>query len=184
MHAHDRQLVHVAVARPAAGAVLPRQGHQGRSPISARRPALRQHPAARTSATSRPTSRVAGRGRAPAAVLVHDLGGRSAYSTAAWPRLAAASSDPRRRRPLDRRRPGRGDLSREDAGEPLVFFGGKYVGLQTLMPVHSTTRPASRIACIGVGLEVGMPRTCRRGNPACSKVLIVSSIWPARARSR
>ena len=73
-----------------------------------------------------------GAGRAPASVLVHRRGKAVRGSTAASPRLDAAPT---------RIHEG-GDhwivvgevvatYRAEDAGEPLVFFGGKYVGLQT-----------------------------------------------------
>ena len=53
---HDRQLVHVAVARPAAGALLPGQGHQGRAAHSSGRRGSPSTSCRRSSATCPPTS--------------------------------------------------------------------------------------------------------------------------------
>ena len=85
------QLVHVAVAQPAAGALLRRaRARRPASSFTRGRRVLRQHPAARSSSRSRPTSPAPGRESA-AAVLVHTTGKAVRGSTERSPPSAVTS---------------------------------------------------------------------------------------------
>ena len=74
----DGEFVHVAVARPAARAVLPRERHQSRSPYPLGARLFDQHPARGPARSLVLLRGWMGAGRAPASVLVHDVGRRSA----------------------------------------------------------------------------------------------------------
>ena len=103
------EFVHVAVARSAARPVLPRQGHQGRPADSQLAGLCGQHPQPHATRPVVVLRRSVERTRA-AAVHVRQLGRRPAARGLRRRDRVPHSRDSRRRRSLDRRRPG--DLPR------------------------------------------------------------------------